>query len=334
MKLRFFWLISCLVAALSSLQAQEVKATVTIQTPNLRLVDPRTFKVLETNLREFINGRKWTDDNFKPEERLDCSFLITIMNEISSSRFSAQITVQSNRPVFNSSYRTTLLNYQDKSFEFEYVEGQNIDFNENNYTSDLSSVVAYYVYMMLGMDYDSFAMQGGTPFFQKAQDVVNAAQNKSPDKSWQPQGSVRNRYWLVENILNAKFRNYRQATYLYHRLGLDEMYKDPNNARTSMAGAISMIEKVRLENPMSMLSDLFLTAKSDEIVSAFSDKQVPPTDKMKVYNAMVSLDAANKSTYDKINSNIQNASPENTLKDAQQRDMMMDMNGNGGFKGK
>lgn len=312
-------------------QAQEINAVVTVQTPKLQLVDPRTFRVLENDLREFINGRKWTDDSFKPEERVQCSFLITIMEELSTSRFKAQITVQSNRPVYNSSYNTVLFNFQDKSLEFEYVESQAIDFNENTYLNELSAVVGYYVYLILGMDYDSFSPQGGTPYFMRAQQIINSAQNKSPDKSWVPQGVTRNRYWTIENLLSNKFKNYRQATYTYHRLGLDEMYADPNAARTAIANAIAMVEKARADNPTSILSEIFVNAKGDEIVSIFADKQVPPPDKMKAYNSMMALDAANKSTYDKINSSLKDASPSNMAKNANQNGMPdMGMPG-GGF---
>lgn len=320
------WIIACLLGTIS-LQAQEVNATVTVQTPKLQLVDPKTFRVLENDLREFVNSRKWTDDSFKPEERLQCTFLITIIEELSASRFKAQITVQSNRPVFNASYNTVMFNFQDKSLEFDYVEAQAIDFNENNYLNELSSVVSYYIYLMLGMDYDSFSPQGGTPLFLKAQQIVNSAQNKSPDKSWLPQGVTRNRYWTVENLLSNKFKNYRQATYTYHRLGLDEMYNDPNTARTAITNALAMIEKTRADNPTSILSELFISAKGDEIVSMFADAQVPPPDKMRAYNAMMALDAANKSTYDKINSNIKNASPDNMLKGMDHNNGMPDMGG-------
>ena len=324
MKLRFFYSLLCCLMASISLQAQELNATVTVMANNVSKTDPRAFKVLETSLREFINSRKWTDDSFRPDERLQCSFLITITEELSANQFRGQLTVQASRPVYNASYKTTMVNYQDKNFQFEYTEGLPIDFNENSYTNELTAVIAYYVYVVLGTDYDSFAQSGGNPYFAKAQQIVNVAQSNSADKSWQPQGNTNNRYWLVENLMRQKFKNYREATYSYHRLGLDQMYSDPNAARKAMANAIAMVEKIRSDNPTNMLGQWFINAKSDEIISAFADKQVPPTDKMKVYNAMILLDAANKPSYDKINASTSNSSPANMLNDARQNGMMED----------
>lgn len=300
--IRQFVLFLCFlsITAISAL-AQEIKATVSIQTPNLQTVDPRVFKTLENDLRDFLNGRKWTDDVYKLEERIQCSFVLTITSELSPSSFSAQLTVQSNRPVYNTTYNSVLFNYMEKSITFDYTEFQPLDFNENAFNSDLTSLFAYYIYVILGFDYDTFAPFGGTPYFSKAQQIVANAQTKSKDKSWQPQGTNRNRYWLVENLLNNKFRPFRQAYYNYHRLGLDKMYENINEARLSLTATLPLFEKINTDNPNTMLPDLFVTAKSSELVQIFSDGTVPPTDKMKAINVLSNIDPANREKYEAIN---------------------------------
>lgn len=308
-----------------ALQAQEVRATVSIQTPKLSNSDPRIFKTLENDLRDFINNRKWTDDGFKLEERVECSFLLTVTNETGTGHFNAQLTVQSNRPVYKSAYNTVLFNYQDKMLEFDYIEFKALNFNENTYNDELTATIAYYVYIVLGMDYDSFSPNGGTPFYNKAQQIVNNAQASSASKSWQPQGTNRNRYWLIENLANSKYARFRQAYYDYHRMGLDRMYEQSSEAFQSINAAVSNIQKLNQDNPTMMLPDIFVNAKSDEIVSIFKDAQVAPPDKMKAYNAMVSLDGSNKSKYDAINTALKNSTPDGM------RNMMQDQMNDGGM---
>ncbi len=191
----------------------------------------------------------------------------------------------------------------EKSITFDYTEFQPLDFNENSFNSDLTSIFAYYVYVVLGFDYDTFSPFGGTPHFSKAQQIVANAQAKSGDKAWQPQGNNNNsnRYWMAENLLNTKFRPFRQAYYNYHRLGLDKMYENMNEARLSVTSTLPLFEKINADNPNTMLPNIFITSKANEIIQIFSDSSVPPTDKMKAVNALSNIDPSNREKYEKIN---------------------------------
>ena len=165
-----------------------------------------------------MNTRKWSEDVFKPEERIDCQILITITEEVSSGKFRAQTSIVSRRPVFGSDYNSTLLNFQDKDFEFQYGEYQPLDYNENQYTTNLTSMLAYYAYIIIGLDYDTFSPKGGDPYFVKAQAIVNQAGN-SDSKGWKAYDGTRSRYWFVSNLLDPKFSAMRDAVYQYHRQG-------------------------------------------------------------------------------------------------------------------
>ncbi len=290
----------CLCMMTKSLLAQELNAKVIIQAPKLKLVSPKVFKTLENEIQAFLNQQKWTNDQFKQEERIECSFLISIIDELSPTSFQAKVTVQSNRPVFNSSYNTLLLNHQDKDWTFQYVEYEPLEFNDNAYLSELTSLLAFYAYLIIGLDYDTFAPLGGKANLVKAQEVVTQAQN-SPSKGWKAFGSTRNRYWMVENLLDKKFEPMRRGLYEYHRKGLDMMYDKPDIARRSIIKSLGMVQGVHKNVPNSMGVNAFINAKGDEVINVFSDPKVPVSDKMKAFNAMVALDPANLQLYESIN---------------------------------
>ncbi len=282
------------------LMAQELNAKVIIQAPKLKLVSPKVFKTLESEIQAFLNQQKWTNDQFKQDERIECSFLISITDELSPSSFQAKVTVQSNRPVFNSSYNTLLLNHQDKDFAFSYVEYEPLEFNDNAYLSELTSLLGFYAYLIIGLDYDTFSPLGGQPHYVKAQEVVTQAQ-RSSSKGWKAFGSKRNRYWMVENLLDKRFEPMRRGLYEYHRKGLDMMYDKPELARRSIIKSLGMVQGVHKNVPNSMGVNSFINAKGDEVISVFSDPKVPAPDKMKAFNAMVALDPANLQLYQSIN---------------------------------
>ena len=196
----------------SALQAQELQCGVNVSAPQLRVADPKIFKTLETAIYEFMNNRTWTGDKFKAEEKIRCEINITITDELSIDRFRAQVAIQSSRPLYNSDYQTVTFNWVDKDWEFSYVEYQPLEFNENIVLNNLTSMLAYYAYIIIGLDYDSFALNGGTTYLQKAQKIVNNSQNAC-EKGWKPYDGIRNRYWLTDNLMNPRFAGYREAFY-------------------------------------------------------------------------------------------------------------------------
>lgn len=302
MKSNIIILAFLLIWSCTDVLAQELRASVTINTPNLNLVDPSVFKTLENDLRDFINERKWTGDKYRPEERIECSFLLTIVEEIGVDRFKAHLTIQSGRPVYQSNYQTPLLNHVDKTLDFQYVQYAPLEFNENAYLSELTSFIAYYCYLILGLDYDSFAPEGGNPYFLKAQTLVNNAQNnpKALSSGWDSFSGIRNRFWLVDNILNSKNINLRKALYEYHRLGLDRMYEDNRTGADAVNKALSKIQKVYNSQPNLMVIDVLMNTKSDELVGIFASTEIATSTKNRAYNALVAIDPVNVSKYEKI----------------------------------
>ena len=276
--------------------AQELNCSVQVITPQLQTADPKIFDDMKKTITEFMNNRKWTGDTYSQNERIECTFLISITKELSADKYQAQVTIQSNRPVFNSSYNSTLFNWVDKDWTIEYAQYQTLEFNENAVTSELSSLLAYYAYIIIGLDYDSFSPKGGTPYFTKAQNIVNLNSN-SVTKGWKAM-ELRNRYWLVENFMNTKYDNGRTAFYKYHREGMDKMYDDIENGRKAILTSFALIDKMNQDNPNSMFIQIFFKAKVDEIVNIFS--QASPIEKTQVINLVSKMDAANSSKYQKI----------------------------------
>ncbi|MFC1734282.1 DUF4835 family protein, partial [candidate division KSB1 bacterium] len=252
---------------------------------------------LQRSLYEFINNKKWTNFNFKMEERIECTMAINITERSSNDEFKATINLQLRRPVYNSSYNSVLFNYIDRDFQFTYIESQTLDFVENSFTSNLTSVIAYYVYIFLGLDFDTFSPNGGTPYYLKAQAIMNSAQN-AKETGWKAFESLKNRYWLIENLLNNSYSDIRQAMYKYHREGLDEMSENIETGRASIFASLELLRKVNREKPDLFLMNLVMVAKSDELVNVFS--QASPMDKTKTFNLLSEIDPANISKYQKI----------------------------------
>jgi hypothetical protein len=244
-----------------------------------------------------MNNRKWTDQKFAMDERIECSFFINLDKQISSDEFTGTIKVQARRPVFNSSYETMLLNINDNDFDAKYIEYQTLEFNETSNKDNLTNILAYYAYIILGMDYDSFSPEGGTEFFQKAQTIVNNSQS-AREKGWKAYESERNRYWLVENILNKSYSGFRSTTYQYHRQGLDIMYDKSPEGRAAIAESLKSIQKVFRSRPSLYILQVFFDAKSDELVNVFSKSF--PDEKNRVSVILNECDPSNGSKYEKI----------------------------------
>ena len=281
----------------SGIRAQEFLCQIQVNSSQVEGTDKRVYESMRTALMEFVNNKRWTNYQFKPEERIECSMVVNISDRPSTDRFTANLSIVAGRPVYRTTYNSTLLNYVDKDFDFEYVEFQPMDFQENNYTSNLTSVIAYYLYIMLGLDFDSFSSFGGTPYFEKAEQIVNAAQN-SPEKGWTSFDNNRNRYWLVENYLNKSYEPLRQFSYEYHRQGLDQMAEKSYEGRAKISESLKLLQQVYEQRPGLFALQLLIDAKRDEIVNIFSDGN--PREKTDAQNIMKNIDPANSSTYSKI----------------------------------
>jgi hypothetical protein len=244
-----------------------------------------------------MNNRKWTDEKYMMDERIECSFFINLTEQISSDEFRGTIQVQARRPVFNSSYETTLLNIKDNDFHAKYIEYQNLEFNETSNKDNLTNILAFYAYIILGIDHDSFSPEGGTEYFQKAQAIVNNSQS-AREKGWKSYENERNRYWLIENILNKSYSGFRACMYQYHREGLDLMADKSAEGRGAIAESLKLIQKVFRTRPSLYLLQVFFDAKSDELVNVFSKSF--PDEKNRVVTILNECDPSNGSKYEKI----------------------------------
>lgn len=284
----------------SSLLAQELNCTVQILAPTISgTTEKKVLETLKQDVFQFINNRKWTTDQFKQEERIECSFIIDISEKLSESAYKGSIQVQLNRPIFNSAYKSLVFNYKDIDFTFAYVEFQPLEFNESTNTSNLTSVLAYYIYLMIGMDYDTYSLEGGTPFYQKCQTIVANCQNTN-DKGWKAFEGNKNRYWLVENLLAPTYKPLRECNYKYHRLGFDVMAKDVAGGRQIVADAVQLLKKIYDEKPGSFNLQMFFVSKFDEIILLFSNAVVLPEEKAKIVGLVTEIDAAHANQYQKI----------------------------------
>lgn len=293
---RFLVLVLTVFCGIST-YAQELNCTVSVISPQVQNTEKRIFETLQKDIREFMNSRQWTTDNFTLEERIECSILITVSERISSDRYKATLQVQSSRPAYSTSYNSVMLNVNDQDFVFQYLENQPIQFQDNQHTDNLSSVLAFYAYMIIGTDYDSFSPKGGEQFFQLAQQVVNNAQNEA-ERGWKAFESSRNRYWLVENMLNARYDEFRGVIYSYHREGLDVMQSDVQTGRKAIEECIPKLKRIRLDQPNSYLMTVFFTAKVDELINIF--KEAFPDVKTRVANELMQMDPANANKYQAI----------------------------------
>jgi hypothetical protein len=279
--------------------AQELNCKVSVLSQSIQLSDKRIFTTLETSVREFMNNRKWTSDQFKRDERIECNLTFNITKFTQPGDMSGTLQIQVRRPVFNANIGTLLMNFIDQDIAFQYIEYQPIDFADNAYVSSLSSILGYYAYVMLAMDYDSFSLEGGTQFWQKAQQTVINSQSDG-GKGWKASDiPPRNRYWLTENYLNAVYKPLREANYLYHRMGMDNMYSKMDLAKTNIKEALKKIQAVNKQRPSSYNVQLFFNAKTDELINIY--KQGTPAEKEEILALLAELDPTNSNKYAKIN---------------------------------
>lgn len=253
-----------------SVKAQEINARVTINSDQVQGTNKQVFTTLQNALTEFVNNRKWTDATFGVNERIDCTLNITIKERPSDDSFKAEIVVLARRPVYNSSYMTTLLNFRDTQLDFNYVEFEQLQYTENTLENNLTATIVYYIYLILGLDFDSFSPLGGNAFLQQAMQIVNLAQSEASWNGWKPFDSQRNRHALVTALTENNGEGFRNMWYTYHRKGLDEMAANVDRGRTTIISLLPVLTELKSSRPSSVLLSVFSDAKLDELVAIYS----------------------------------------------------------------
>ena len=250
--------------------SQELNCTLVVNAQQTGNENVQVFKTLEKQLNEFVNNTRWTNKTFKTQERIECSMVITIQ-DYQSDMFQGSIQVQSARPVHNSFYASSVYNFNDKDFNFKYLEYQNLNFNSTQFESNLVSVIAFHVYMILGMDADTFELNGGDAYYKQARDIVNYSQQNNP-VGWQPpSGGDQTRSALISNVLSPTFKEFRTVLFAYHLQGLDLMADNVKEGKSGVATALTQLDALHSRRPNSFLLRVFFDAKADEITDVFSD---------------------------------------------------------------
>lgn len=281
----------------SHIQAQELNTRVQVLAPTVPNINKRNVEVLQNTIREFLNNNKWSSETYTPVERIECNFVITLTAWDGNSTYKAEAQIQSSRPVYNTAYNSTLLNISDKDFDFNYSEGQSLDFSDQNFISNLSSLLSFYAYTIIGLDKDSFSKLGGTNYYNKAQNILNVAQ-VSGNKGWKAFDGLRNRYWLNENLQNKSFEDLRQFIYDYHLNGLDRMQEDPGKGAKKIISLLSNLKQLDKQKIGSIFPNMYLATKADELVNVIS--LTNPQDKIKAYNLLSEIDPANLNKYEAL----------------------------------
>lgn len=267
---KFLYILTSLILLGFSVQSQELNCNVIVNADRVETTDRRIFQDMQTAFSQFLNNRRWTDDNYDVAERINCNLVITIEEMPIVGTFKATVQIQSSRPVYGTSYESLMLNFADRDWHFEYVESQPLDFNENSFSSNIASMLAYYAYIILGIDYDSFETLGGTSFFERANNQVILAQ-ESNMPGWKQFDSQRNRYWLAENFLSPIFTPVRESIYLYHIQGLDLFLENPDASRNTILEVLKKLQVANRSRPNSIFTIAFLDAKSNELINIFSE---------------------------------------------------------------
>lgn len=281
--------------------SQEFNCQVTINSNQIQGTDKKQiFDQMQKAILEFVNNRRWTSDVYTAQERLECSFLINVTQAVGTDEYLGTLQIQSRRPVFKSSFNAPLFNYIDENFQFKFQQFSQLEFNDNTFQNNLTSVIAFYCYVMLALDYDSFSPLGGTPYWQKAQAVVQNAQTAS-EKGWKSNEGNKNRYWLIENQMQPVFQGIRDCLYKYHREGLDIMSEKPSEGRAKILEALQLLLPVYNNRPASFNMQIFFNAKQTEIVNVFS--QGTAEEKTKAVDLLMKVDPANTTKYLKIQGN-------------------------------
>ncbi len=287
----FAYIFIIILLSICKIFAQEFNLNVTVNTPNIQTVDPKVFKSLEIQVKEFINSTKWTDDLFEPYERIKGNLQLTIKKENGGNSFDAEIQIQATRPVYGATYETPIFTHMDNQFTFNYEQLQPMVYAKNTANDNLISVLSYYVYVILGVNYDSYALFGGDSYFQTAQDIVNLAPQEGSGWSNRDPQARGNRFWLAENMQSPRVKPYRQTIYNYHRQGLDIMSNNVTKGRQNMLAALEDVDKVNATYPNCFSLRIFANTKWSELIEIF--KKATPDQKVRLTQIMQRVDPAN-----------------------------------------
>lgn len=280
---------------------QEFKVSVVVNSSRIEGTDRKIFESMQSDLNEFVNTRRWTNYTFEPNEKIEGSLVFNIKERISQEDFKADINIQLRRPVYGTSYHTSLLNTQENDFVFKYVESVPLEFDVNTYYTDLTSTVAFYLYYFLALDFASFSLNGGSPFFATCQTIATLAQ-RSGSSGWQPFANNKNKYWMAENYTNSAYGMLHQALYKYHRTGMDNLAgENPSEARNAIIESIELIRRAHQEKSTLVAVQQFIDAKSDEIINIF--KEAPEGEKSRVFDMMVEINPAGTSKFEQMKQN-------------------------------
>ena len=299
---RFIAIFLVSLIGIASLRAQEINCTVTVNSDQIEGSNKQVYETLKSAIEEYMNQNRWTNMTFAEQEKIECNMML-VVKAVADNMYSCEMTLQSRRPVYGTTYTTPLLNFVDRNFNFTYQEFDRIEYQQNQFTTNLTAMLAYYCYLIIGHDMDSYQRLGGTPFFEQCENIVNACQSASMDnseqKGWLAFDSNRNRYALINNLLDEAFKKYRNYYYEYHRLGLDEMSGNVTNGRARIAEGISVLKESYRARPATYVINTFLDAKADELVDIF--KKGTDKEKKEVYDLLVDIDPTRQGTYDRMN---------------------------------
>lgn len=281
-----------------SCMAQDFQCQISINSSKISGSNRNRYNALQQELYRFINDRKWCQYNLKTNERIECAIMITL-DAVSGDEFTGTMTIQLQRPVYGTSYKSTVLNFQDKNVKFTYAEGDPLEYSDNTNLSQFTSLIAFYLNLFLAVDFDTFSMNGGAPYYSKCQNIVNLNQT-SKEPGWKVyESGQNNRYWIMENLTNSNYGKLHEFLYKYHRLGLDVMAESPDAGRAVIAESLRLLQDVHKQKSNIYMVQMLVHAKSDEIVNIF--KQGTPSEKTQVLNIMKQIDASNQSKYNAIN---------------------------------
>lgn len=299
---RFIALFLVSLVGIASLRAQEINCTVTINSDQIEGSNKQVYETMKSAIEEYMNQNRWTNMTFAEHEKIECSMMI-IVKSVADNMYTCEMTLQSRRPVYGTTYTTPLLNFVDKNFNFTYQEYDRIEYQQNTFTTNLTAMLAYYCYLIIGHDLDSYQRLGGTPAFTACEEIVNACQSASMEqteqKGWLAFDSNRNRYALINNLLDEAFKKYRNYYYEYHRLGLDEMSGNVTNGRARIAEGMPVLKEAYRARPATYVINTFLDAKADELVDIF--KKGTAKEKKDVYELLIDIDPTRQTTYDRMN---------------------------------
>lgn len=277
--------------------AQELSCVVNVNARQIEGSEKVMFQDMQKDIYQLINGRKWTNDEFESHEKIECSILINLTERIGNNQFKGNIQVQASRPVYNSTYKSPILNVRDEDFVVTYSQFEPLQYNESSSNTELVSILSFYIYMILGYNYDSFALEGGTPHFQQAQRIVNFAQS-SPELGWKAFEDQNNRYWLVENALSARFKPLRKSYYQIHRLGFDILQQNVDKGRRTITQALKDLRPIHNVAPSSYNLQVFFNAKKQEILDLYSEGQ--SQERIDLSELLITIDPGNSNSYEKL----------------------------------